>query len=35
MKTEQVTIATFKKTMMDAFKDWGTDAIKVYWRTML
>ena len=34
-KTEQVTIAAFKKTMMDAFKDWGTDAIKVYWRTML
>jgi GLPGLI family protein len=33
-KTEQVNIATFKKTMMDAFKDWGDDAIKVYWRTM-
>ncbi len=33
-KTEQVNIAAFKKIMLDAFNDWGDDAIKVYWRTM-
>lgn len=33
-KVQQVTIASFTKEMLSAFKDWEKAAIKVYWRTM-
>ncbi len=33
-KTQQVNFAAFTKEMLGAFKDWGNDAIQVYWRVM-
>jgi GLPGLI family protein len=33
-KTVQTKIDGFVKEMMGAFKDWGDDAIQVYWRVM-
>jgi GLPGLI family protein len=33
-KTVQHDLNGFKKEMLAAFKDWGDDAIKVYWRIM-
>jgi GLPGLI family protein len=33
-KTAQVSLGGFTKEMLAAFKDWGDDAIKVYWRVM-